>query len=64
MSYVAVWEKSVPGTGNMYKCTEVISCLVPSKTMSWMLENGEGRGSDLSQAEPLGTYPEDEAIKS
>lgn len=48
----------------MYKCTEVISCLVPSKTMSWMLENGEGRGSDLSQAKPLGTYPADEAIKS
>lgn len=25
------WEKSVPGRWNMYKCTEVISCLVPSK---------------------------------
>lgn len=49
----------------MYKGTEVISCLVPSKTMRWMLEeNGEGRGSDLSQTKPPGAYPEDEAIKS
>lgn len=50
---------------NMYKGTEVISCLLPSETMSWMLEeNGEGRGSDLSQTKPSGAYPADEAIKS
>lgn len=50
---------------NMYKGTEVISCLLPSETMSWMLEeNGEGRGSDLSQTKPPGAYPADEAIKS
>ena len=49
----------------MYKGTEVISCLLPSETMSWMLEeNGEGRGSDLSQTKPPGAYPADEAIKS
>lgn len=49
----------------MYKGTGVISCLLPSKTMSWMLEgNGEGRGLDLSQAKPPGAYPADEAIKS
>ena len=49
----------------MYKGTRVVSCLLPSKTMSWVLEgDGEGRGSDLSQAKPPGVYPADEAIKS